>query len=189
MSSAAKTLFTVDEFLVHTEKLEGRWELYAGDAVAMAPERVGHLRVKRGAFVALTAAVARANVRCEVFPDGATVRIDTRSAFEPDVLVRCSRAQLPNDALETPDPLIVLEVVSPSTATRDRTLKVEGYFSVPTIIHYLIVEPEVRKIVHFRRDDDGRLGTRIYGEGIIHLDPPGVELPVAEVFGPAADEE
>jgi Uma2 family endonuclease len=73
--------------------------------------------------------------------DGATVRISKATAFEPDVMVRCG-PRLPRGTPEISDPVIVVEVLSPSSAARDYGEKVEGYFSVPSIQHYLILSPE-----------------------------------------------
>ena len=91
MSMAAEKLMTVEEFLLWAEGREGRWELLDGRPIAMAPERVAHLTSKAEAWAALRRAVERAGLPCAVFPDGATVRISARTAFEPDALVSCGR--------------------------------------------------------------------------------------------------
>ncbi len=183
MPALAKANMTVDEFLAWAEGREGRWELQDGAIVAMAPERVAHLRTKAEAMVALRRAVERAGAPCQVFPDGATVRIDAHTAFEPDVLV-ARGPRLPDEALEIPDPFIVVEVLSEGTARRDHGVKLAGYFSLPSVAHYLILDPESRTVIHHKRGQGAVIETRIVADGLLSLDPPDLELPVAELFPP-----
>lgn len=181
MSDAAAKLMTVDEFLVWGEGREGRWELRDGVVVALSPERVAHLETKANALFSLSDAIRRAQAPCRVYPDGATVRISKRTAFEPDALVRCG-PPLPPDTLEFPDPIIAVEVLSPSTEAYDRGVKVEGYFSLPSVIHYLIVDADRRKLVHHRRGAGDLIETRILSSGPLRLDPPGLDLTVESFF-------
>ena len=181
MSDAMPHPMTVDEFLVWAEGRRERYELVDGCLHAMSPERVLHTRVKFSVARALFDAITRAPLPCEVLPDGATVRIDRRTAFEPDALVRCG-PPLDDGAIETPDPLIVVEVLSPSTRNYDAGAKLAGYFAVPSIHHYLMVDPDRRVVVHHRRDGDA-IATRILGGGPLRLDPPGLDITVAALLG------
>jgi Uma2 family endonuclease len=182
MSVVVKEKMSADEFLVWAEVQEGRWELHDGVLVAMSPERVAHVRTKGEALLALKAAIARANAPCEALPDGAAVRINQRTVFEPDALVYCG-PRLPPDAIEVPNPVIVVEVLSPTTAARDHGAKLTGYFSLPSLAHYLILDPERRVLIHHKRGQGDVIETRILTEGLVRLDPPGLEAPVAEIFG------
>jgi Uma2 family endonuclease len=172
---------TVDEFLAWAEPQEGRYELHDGQVVAMSPEQGQHLRVKGAVFVALGAAIKRARIPCEVFPDGATVRIDATTAFEPDALVNCGQ-RMGDAELIAPNPVIVVEVLSPSTESRDSAHKLVEYFRVPSIQHYLIVNPVARRIVHHGRGAGEALETRIIASGPVRLDPRGLEIAVEDVF-------
>jgi Uma2 family endonuclease len=101
----------VDAFLLWAEGRDGRWELRGGHPVMMAPERAAHALTKFSAQIALKEGVQRADLACRVFPDGMTVRIAPRTAFEPDALVVCPP---PTDlnTMEIPDQVIVVEVLS-----------------------------------------------------------------------------
>jgi hypothetical protein len=48
--------------------------------------------------------------------------------------------------------------------------------------HYLIVRTEDRTIIHHRRDDAGVIATRIVHDDVLALDPPGLEIALAEIF-------
>ncbi len=183
MSTVAKPLMTVDEFLVWAEGRDGRWELQEGELVAMAPERVAQLETKAEAFIALRSAIRSANAPCHAVPDGATVRIAARTAFEPDALVYCA-ARLPPDSIEIPEPLIVVEVLSEGTAARDHGVKLAGYFSLMSVAHYLILDPDSRMAIHHRRGLGDVIETRILRDGQLRLDPPGLDIPVLDMFAP-----
>ena len=84
-------------------------------------------------------------------------------------------------------PLIVVEVVSPSSERDDIAAKLVDYFSVASIRHYLIIFSEKRVVVHHQRNEHGTLDTRIVHDGDIALSPPGMTGPVAALLGPSAD--
>jgi len=180
MPNVAKSEMDVDAFLAWAEGREGRWELRDGQPVLMAPERAGHALTKYAAQKTLEAGIARAGLPCRMFPDGMTVRITARNAFEPDALVVCSAP--PMDAIEIPAPVIVVEVLSPSTAADDHGVKLDGYFSLPSVEHYLILDPDRRVMIHHRRGQAGAIETRVLRDGLVRLDPPGFEAEVAGFF-------
>ena len=108
-------------------------------------------------------------------PDGATVRVSETTAYEPDALVYCGPKK-PGDDIEVRDPVIVVEVLSPGTRHIDLSVKLEGYFRVESIRHYLISDTERRFIIHHARDEGGVIRTRFVRSGSIALDPPGIVL-------------
>jgi Uma2 family endonuclease len=172
---------SVDEFLAWAEGQEGRWELYNGVPYLMAPERAKHGKVKFAVQTALVQGIRRAGLDCHMLPDGATVRVSDRTAHEPDALVYCG-PEVPGDALEVQNPIIVVEVSSPSTRKIDAGIKLAGYFGVPSVQHYLIVNPDGPPLIHHQRQADDAILTRLVGEGSVHLDPPGVVVAVTDVF-------
>jgi Uma2 family endonuclease len=181
MTIAQPEHLTAEAFIAWAAGRPGRYELVAGTVVAMAPERVGHTLVKGNAYAALRAAVARAGLPCQALTDGATVVVDEATAYQPDALLRCGQALDPG-ALVVPDPLLVVEVASPSSERIDSGAKLEDYARIPGLAHYLILRPETRSVIHHRREADGRFGASFLREGAFALDPPGIELEVADLF-------
>jgi Uma2 family endonuclease len=173
---------TVAEFLDWViAQPRGRYELVQGEVVAMAPERALHNRVKGAVFRALDDAVKRAGLPCTVFTDGMTVVIDDEHAREPDAAVQCGVAtDLDSVILEAP--VVVVEVTSPSSERDDAGEKVEEYFSVPSIQHYLIVDPVAKVVVHHARTAGGDIAKYTASSGEISLSPPGMTVPVAELL-------
>jgi Uma2 family endonuclease len=104
-----------------------------------------------------------------------TVRVDADTVYEPDALVRCG-PPIDDNATEIPDPIVVVEVVSPSSRKRDSGTKLEDYFRIPSVRHYLIVKSENKAIFHHQRAEAGTITTHIIRDGVIQLDPPGVTV-------------
>jgi Uma2 family endonuclease len=184
MSTALKQM-TVDEFLLWAEGKEGRWELHNGVPLMMSPERLAHIRTKARAVIALEDAIRRAGAPCEAFADGVSIKVDARTTFEPDASVVCGPRR-PDETIVVSDPAVVVEVLSPTTAAIDHGRKLSGYFSLPSVQHYLILDPERRVVIHHKRGANEAIETRVLSEGVAKLDPPGFEVAVEAMFPSAA---
>ncbi len=159
----------------------GRFERVEGVVVRIAAERLSHAKRKARVWRVLSQAVEAAALPCEVYPDGVPVEVDDND-FEPDALVRCGEP-LPGDGVAVPDPVIVVEVLSPSTRQVDLTRKLVGYFRVLSVRHYLIFWADRPQVIHHRRRPDGEgIDTLIVTAGEIRLDPPGVRITVEAVY-------
>jgi len=90
---------------------------------------------------------------------------------------------LPNEAVIVPSPVIVVEVLSPRTSSRDVGAKLADYFRVPGICHYLIARTDRPMIIHHRRGEGEEIVTRIVTSGALDLDPPGITLDLARLYG------
>ena len=181
MSQTAEKLMTVDEFLAWADGREGKWELHDGAVVAMAPERAYHSLAKTYVGAAFLAALRSKGADCGVYTDGLAVRITNQRSFVPDIMVTCPPT--PSSDMATSTPFIVAEVLSPSTAAFDHGAKLEGYFSLASLAHYLLVDPDRRVLILHSRGLEGVIETRILREGDVRLDPPGLVFDLAELFG------
>jgi len=163
---------TVEEYLVwaQTERDTPRSEFINGRVVALAPERVEHAEVKLSAAIAFRSAVSRSQLQCQALPSGPTIRIDDYTAYAPDALVYCDQ-KLPGDALIVPNPIVIVEVLSPTTMHTDTSAKLIGYFKLPSVRHYLIIDPDACSVTHHSRSVDGRVSASHITSGPIRLDP------------------
>ncbi|MDZ4789856.1 MAG: Uma2 family endonuclease [Hyphomicrobiales bacterium] len=169
------------EFLEWTEGREERHELASGEVYAMSRESVEHARLKASVWLALRSAIRKAGLPCEAIIDGPGVIIEDHSYFVPDVIVICGD-RLDGGVSLIDDPVVVVEVLSPSTKVFDVEEKLVYYFAKTSIQHYLIVAGKSRYIVHHRRTGAAKAETEIVGEGEITLDPPGLTFAVADCF-------
>jgi Uma2 family endonuclease len=157
----------------------GRFERVDGRIVAMAPERIAHARVKGAVYRALQRAVGAGGVPCEALPDGVTVETG-ESDYEPDALVNCG-PPMDGNAIAATNPVIIVEVLSPGTASTDTGGKLADYFQIASVEHYLIIHPTRRVITHHRRTSDG-IATRIVVSGDVVMHPPGLTIAVEEIY-------
>ncbi len=153
-----------------------RHELLDGAIVAMGAERAGRARIKAKVHAALARRISERALPCEAFPDGMAVRVDDVTVFEPDALVRCG-SPLDDEAVIVTDPVVVVEVVSPSTQRIDVLVKLARYFRNASLGHYLIVLPGPRLVIHYRRAASGAIETTSHdsdgpAHGTIILEPP-----------------
>ena len=160
----------------------GRYERVDGRIVPTPPESGAHLRVKGAIYKALHRALIVAGVPCQALPDGATVETGD-SDYEPDALVNCGQP-MADDAVAAPNPVVIVEVLSPGTTSTDTGGKLAEYFRVPSVAHYLIAHPTRRTLIHHRRTADG-IDTRIIVNGPIAMDPPGIVITAEEIYGAA----
>jgi Uma2 family endonuclease len=181
MNVLTQSRVSVDEFLAWAVGRPGRWELFRGEIIKMSPETVGHAQIKGSVYLALIAAIRRSGVASHALTDGVIVRIDEATAYEPDAQVYCGE-QLSPAALEVPNPVVVVEVLSPSTQRIDVAQKLAGYFRLPSVAHYLIVDPTQPSVIHHSRGAGDTIVTRIVTEGIITLDPPGLDLALSDIY-------
>jgi len=160
-----------------------RTELINGQIVAMSPEQLAQTRIKGSVYFAIRRAIADAGIEAEVLTDGATIPIDSHTAYEPDASVRVG-LPLPGRDMKVPDPIIVVEVLSPSSVHMDTSAKLIGYFKLPSVRHYLLIDPEARSVTHHVRGADGKLSAQTRSSSALRLDPPGITVDVADLIGP-----
>jgi len=79
-------------------------------------------------------------------------------------------------------PIIVVEVLSPSTAAIEHGRKLSGYFSLDGVERYLILDPERRAVIHHKRGQGDTIETRVLSDGVAPLEPPGFEAAVSALF-------
>jgi Uma2 family endonuclease len=158
------------------EQPEGEhYELHDGMVVRMPNEASLHGLTKAIICHRVMGAIEEADLALDVYVDAMAVQITANTVFEPDIVVRAGE-RLPGNAVKMTDPLIAIEVLSPSSRAQDFGRKQEGYLNVPSLQHYLFVNPESRKITHYRRQPDGSFAARIHGDGPLTLDPPGITI-------------
>jgi Uma2 family endonuclease len=171
---------TREEFRRWTETQTGRFERVGGQPVCMAPERAVHARLKARVWRALDAAIRDTGLDCEALPDGMTIEIDDDTDYEPDAVVNCG-PRIDPDAIVAANPVVVVEVLSPSTQSVDSSDKLADYFRVPSIQHYLIVRARRREVIHHMRSGD-EIISRPINIGAIRMDPPGILIDIAAIY-------
>jgi Uma2 family endonuclease len=134
--------YTIEDYL----SWDGDWELIHGIPYAMSPSPgIGHQRSGRKALNALEEALKLASCNCEVFYElDWHVKKDT--VVRPDLIVLCN-AEFKKDFVDQTPPLVI-EVLSPSTQEKDRTLKAELY-AAAGVVNYVLIDHEKKGLEVF----------------------------------------
>ena len=112
--------------------------------------------------------------------DASSGRLARLHRLARPAVVNCGPRVDPESVVAT-NPVIVVEVLSPSTQSIDTTDKLADHFRVTSIRHYLIMRARRREIIRHFRLDDG-IGSRVVNLGSIRLDPPGISLDFGAVY-------
>jgi Uma2 family endonuclease len=92
------------------------------------------------------------------------------------------RPKLAPSAIEVPAPIIMVNVLSPPTRWIDAFAKLAGYFRVPSVAHYLIVDPDKPLVLHHARGSGDTILTHVVTQGAIELEPPGLAVALANIY-------
>jgi Uma2 family endonuclease len=117
--------------------------------------------------------------QCRAYGSDMKIEVAGRIRY-PDALVVCR--EYPRGTTVYPDPVVVFEVISPSTARTDRILKNQEYRDTPSVRYYVMLEQDFAGAMVFSRSDAKWVGVLVAGDGIISLPEIGVELPMAELY-------
>ncbi|WP_293865011.1 Uma2 family endonuclease [uncultured Alsobacter sp.] len=175
---------TVRDYLIFADARPfERFELLDGQPVAMAPTTRAHQVACRNVDYALKEQVRSRG--CEVLRDFG-VAASEMSIFmpQPDVMVRCG--PLSGDSRWTSDPVVLFEVLSPSTAARDRGYKRDRYFEVTSLRHLVFVSPTIVRVEAWHRGDDSGWPSQpeimTQRSEVLRLSAVGAILPLAEIY-------
>ena len=159
-------------------------EIYARDAqfVDMAGGSTVHARLTASFAVALERAFA--DLPCVPTSSDQAIWVDEDTTCFPDVSVACPPlvyADRPRHALM--NPVLVGEVLSPSTAGWDLDGKFRGYRSIASLRHYVVVAQTHQEVTHFAREDDGSWRMTVHGPGeSLHLRDHDVHVSVDAIY-------
>ena len=180
--TAAKPL-TVEEFFDWCPADDSRWELLDGVPVAMAPTR--------GAHQLLAAKLARRLAEALDERPGCTVRSEAGivpprrrdSVYIADLAVTCTPHRF-EDGPAVPNPIVIVEILSPSTQDFDRQRKAADYREIDSVQEILLVQQTAAYCeVHRRLEDDRWLADIGRGpDARLRLESIGLDLPLGDLY-------
>lgn len=180
MNVALRKPMTQREFFDWAEAQEERYEFDGFQPIAMTGGDLGHSRLIRNVNRQLGNRLD--GTGCESLgPDAGVTTIGDTVRY-PDAVVTCTKFSARDRVV--PNPVIVFEVVSPSSVRIDRVVKLREYQAVSTIRRYVIVEPDAVAITVFSRDHEGEMfrATGLAEDDILQLTEIGIEIPVAAIY-------
>lgn len=179
MAEAARRLMTVEEFLDWDDGTDRRYELVDGIVRMMVTPLDNH-----GTIVAnITIAIGRhLRPECRVVTESGLVpKNRSRSYYEADLSVTCA-PPVPGGTRPVPDPLVVIEVLSPSTEKFDRDRKALDYRSLPSVEEIVLVSTSVRRVEIWRRVGERWIGIDFIGDAVARFECLGIDVPLADIY-------
>ena len=179
MSASVRQGWTRDGFLAWAEAQEERYEFDGAGPVPMTGGTVNHSLIHGTVAAALRSMAGGAFL--VMGPDAGIATIGDTVRY-PDVLVTLARPS--GTSRLVPRPLVLFEVVSPTSGKTDRIAKVREYAAVPSVRCYVIVESTSVGLTVLSRKEPGAAwtATTLAEEDVLVLDALGVELPVAAIY-------
>jgi Uma2 family endonuclease len=151
MNAMTQPKLTLQEYLTWENQQPTKNEFFRGEVFAMVGARRAH-----GCVVSNLArhfGNQLAGSPCRAFIEGMKVQVADDAVLYPDLFVTCDKADLATEMIFRA-PTLVVEVLSPSTQSYDRSQKFALYRRIPALQEYILVDPETRRVEAFRRGAD-----------------------------------
>lgn len=178
MTDVAEKRMTVAEFLTWDDGTDGRYELIDGRPVAMAPVAPSHSVIVANVTHELK---SRLQKPCYLGSEAGVEHPDRSDTFyEADIVVSCT--PVAPDMAAIPHPVVVIEVLSPSTVEHDRGRKAYDYRRIPSVQEIVLVASEQRHIVIWRRRGAKWEVEDLIGDAALELEALGVTMPFAAIY-------
>lgn len=156
---------TLAEFLDWDDGTDRRYELVDGFTVMMAPatEVHGELALALGAEIR-----SRLKPPCRVISEAGIAILDRADSFYiADLAVTCAPRETGRRMI--PEPVLIVEVLSPSTSQVDRWRKVADYRALASVLEILVVFSDERRVELQRRSADGWRVEDLIGQAALTL--------------------
>jgi len=185
IATATKNLVTLEEYRAIAETAEERYEYCNGEMIVMSGGTAIHSRITVEITTCLHISVRGTNF--QVYNGDMRIWIPNfNHGTYADVLVVNGEPEFNDDGTdEILNPLLIVEVLSPSTEAYDRGDKFRKYRSIPSFCEYLVVsqaEPYVEQYLRLEKGDRWQLQTYDQLDQIISLESLKVELPLQEIY-------
>lgn len=168
---------TVEAFLEWEERQELKHEFDGVRIIAMVGGTLTHARLQANLAASLVTRLR--GRRCEFI--GSELKVRTaRGIRYPDGMVTCTRGA--RDDMFVSDPVIIFEVLSPSTAATDRITKNREYAAIPSVQRYVMLEQDRVGATVFSRACDDWVGHVLADDAMLAMPEIGLEVPLPELY-------
>lgn len=182
MARPALQPLTVEQFLEWDSGDDRRYELVDGEIVAMAPPLPAH-QILAANFARRLAETLDDRPPCNVRVEAAIVPVDRDDAcHQADLAVTC-RPHEPGQKA-TPEPVLIVEILSPSTESYDRKVKVPDYRAIPSVQEIVLIDPQQLYCEVHRRLEGGRWLTDLLREreARLRIESLGFDQPLSALY-------
>jgi len=178
MNLALRKPMTLAEFLEWEERQPLRYEFDGVGPVAMTGGTYGHSTIQGNLATALGGRLR--GKRCRFHGSHLKFQVAEGHVRYPDAMVLCS--PIDRTATVVYDPVVVFEVLSPSTARDDRIVKAREYQATPSVQRYVMLEQDGVSATVYARSGETWTHEILIADSILSLPEIDVELPLAELY-------
>lgn len=174
--------WTAEEFLAFEADSEFKHELVNGEVFDMTGGTGEHSQIAANTIIAIGSQFAGSS--CRVHTSDMMLKADAGEYVYPDLSVVCGQPFYEDESrLVLLNPVLVVEVTSPSSATYDRDLKRQHYQRIPSLRAYLIIEQNrVHVELHLRANTGWDYQVFDNLDAVIPLDFIHCELPLSQIY-------
>ena len=122
---------------------------------------------------------------CEIYAGDMQVQLGKNSVCFPNVVIVNGEPVFNDNRFEVlQNPTVVIEVLAGSSRSNDRTQKLEGFLSSPSIKEFLLVNQCEMRVEHYARQNSKQWIYRIYNErdDVVSLDSIGCKVSLSEIY-------
>jgi Uma2 family endonuclease len=177
MNQALRKPLTLAEFLEWEQRQELRYEFDGFQPIAMTGGTFAHARIQANLAVSLGGRLR--GKPCTFVGSDLKIEVAGRVRY-PDGFVVCS--PVPNTSIIVADPVVIFEILSPSTSSTDRILKNREYAATPSVQRYVILEQDRVAATVFARIEGDWVGHVLLEDAVLTMPEIGVEIPLAELY-------
>ncbi len=172
---------TPEEYLRQECAAETKSEFIGGEIIAMAGASLTHIRITDNVTIKLGNQLEGKS--CEVFSQDLRVKMNEEGDYGyPDVVVACDAEVEGGDNLT--NPVVIIEVLSPSTELKDRTTKFEAFRKRDSLLDYVLIAQNRVHVEHFHRGSNKSwiLTMLDVREDELVLDSIGCRVKLSEIY-------
>ncbi|MEX2173045.1 MAG: Uma2 family endonuclease, partial [Pirellulaceae bacterium] len=176
--------YSPGEYLALERRAEQKHEFNGGRIVAMAGANARHNLICSSLTAAAVPLVRRHG--CKFFGSDMKVWVHQTGLYTyPDASIACGVAEYQDQHEDVLlNPCVLIEVLSKSTASRDRGWKFQNYWKIPSLVDYVLVSQDKPLVEHYVRRPDGNwMFEFVEGlEGTLQLTAVDCQLPLADIY-------
>ena len=184
MKTATYTTYSESDYLAYEAQSPVRHEYIAGEIFAMTGASIRHNVIAGNLFAELRTHLK--GTPCRALIEGVKLRLrKEQSYFYPDVMVTCEDRlqELDSQQQIVEAPLVVIEILSPTTEATDRREKLRAYRTLPSRKEYLLVSQEQAQVEIYRRRGDIGWDIITYEPGdTVEIASLEIKLGMAEIY-------
>lgn len=183
MASNPVSKLTVEQYLALDRAAERKSEFLDGEMFAMSGVSFRHDQIQMNFIVGLAPALRGRN--CRIFSGEVRVRVSASMYAYPDLSIVCGKVESGDQNQDILlNPIILFEILSPSTANYDRGLKFQRYRTIQSLREYILVDQNQVQIEQYTRQADNKWIFRDYQRLDEDLQMPSIDvsLPLQRIY-------